>query len=130
MVTFTWSEKYSVGIPEIDEEHQTLIDLGNSLEGITDIDKAQEILEQLMNYIQYHFQHEEEHMETIEYPSLAEHKREHAKLVNICTEVKILLDNNIHDAIKRVRLLLVEWIVDHIMYEDLKYVEFAKKRGA
>ncbi|MCC5929533.1 MAG: hemerythrin family protein [Cyclobacteriaceae bacterium] len=61
-----WDEvKYSVGILEIDRQHQHLFSLVNSLyEGITSgyhkLD-IQNILDQLLNYCSIHFEFEENH---------------------------------------------------------------------
>ncbi len=125
MVQFVWCEEYSVGNETIDEQHKYLIGLGNSLHTIQTNEDAQKIVKELLSYSQKHFNYEEKHMEEIGFSGLKAHQEEHAHLVRMIANASALLEDNHHKAIKQVRLLLVTWIIDHILYEDMKYFNYA-----
>ena len=73
------------GIKLIDEQHQLLISLVNDFEKAIskDIDEIYigDILQELINYISYHFKAEEELMARNNYPDFATHKQKHDELV-------------------------------------------------
>lgn len=56
---FTWSDSYSVGIPEIDEQHKALFDLMERLHKAIAARQGSaaciEILKELVDYTRIHF---------------------------------------------------------------------------
>jgi len=77
-----WSEKFSVGVRVLDEQHQQLIKLLNlliSTQG-TATTRSETISDTLMamtRYAQAHFKAEESLMEAYDYPGLEEQKIQH-----------------------------------------------------
>jgi hemerythrin len=138
-VLVEWDDKYSVGIPLIDEHHKELIRLTNELyQGCLAKDDAARAfffantIRGTMDYTKYHFSAEEKIMESIKYPQLAEHKKEHEDFVLTMVEnVK-----NFHEGKKFVPnnfvRFLKDWILSHIAIADTKYAKYImelKKRG-
>ena len=76
-----WSDALNIGIPEIDSQHQGLVDTINELwEAI--VRKAEEsdvarILDELQRYVVSHFTAEEALMRVQGYPRFEEHREEH-----------------------------------------------------
>ncbi|MDR3172813.1 MAG: bacteriohemerythrin [Treponema sp.] len=134
-----WDDKYSVGIPLIDDHHKELIRLTNELyRGCLAKDDATRdfffstTIRGTMDYIKYHFSAEEKIMENINYPWLAEHKKEHEDFVLVVVENV----RNFHDGKKFVPnnfvRFLKDWILSHIAIVDTqfaKYVMELKKQG-
>lgn len=89
----TWSKKLSVGMPEIDQQHQKFIGLINRTHNLVK-EKAKEkelrqILNELTEYARVHFSTEEKYFKEFHYKYEEEHEEEHEKLL-----IKVLDFNN------------------------------------
>jgi hemerythrin len=133
-----WDDRYSVGIPLIDDQHKRLIELTNDLydacrEG-TEVAAThfKEAVRGTVDYVKYHFAAEEKLLENAKYPNFAAHKKEHESFV-----IKVLEDvKNFEEGKKFVPNVFVrylrDWILAHIAVEDKKYADYIlamKKRG-
>ncbi|MDR2746136.1 MAG: bacteriohemerythrin [Treponema sp.] len=133
-----WDDKYSVGIPLIDEQHKELIRLTNELyQGCLAGDDAAcdfffSTIRSAMDYVKCHFSAEEKILENIRYPYLAEHKKQHEDFV-----LKMVEDvKNFHGGKKFVPnnfvRFLKDWILSHIAISDTQYGRYImdlKKQG-
>jgi hemerythrin len=123
-----WSEEFSVGIPEIDEQHKTLFNLVNMMHmAILDhkgTAKCAEVLDELIDYTRVHFGLEQSLMHIGKYPEYEAHCALHRELVN---EV-VALQNKIHSGKAAISFELLHflrtWLTRHILGEDKKYGEF------
>ena len=83
-----WNPGITLGIDEIDLEHQTFVVMVNQLEDYQhDPDMATLILRALIKYAAFHFQSEENVMYAAGYPDLNRHRTLHLDLMdhlNIC----------------------------------------------
>jgi hemerythrin len=125
-----WDDRYSVGIPLIDSQHQKLIEMTNDLynaclEGTeAAAGNFRSAIRGMVDYVKYHFAAEERLLENAKYPGIAAHKREHESFV-----IKVLQDVKDFESGKKfvpnifVRYLK-EWILAHIAVEDRKYADF------
>lgn len=128
MNLFNWDDDLSVGIKELDEHHQKLIELVNKLHGMMKIGKGREVIEKvlqrLFDYAKVHFSIEESYMQKANFPYLEQHKQEHSKLVNKLNK----FDNDMKQgkATLTIELLnfLKDWLSDHIKKSDKKYSSF------
>jgi len=126
MSTIKWTEKYSVGIEILDQDHQKLIDLVNqcieALEG-NNLLLIHDICRDLEKYTYYHFGREEDMMEQCGYPDLQAHKKKHQILCDTLNEgfMDALYD---HSEVQTQELIkfLKTWLFDHILNEDKKYM--------
>ena len=81
---FKWKDDFSVNIKSIDEQHQELFRIGNSLynvvsinDGIDRYDEIMEALYEMKDYAIYHFGYEEKLMKDNGYSKFLKHKRQH-----------------------------------------------------
>jgi len=127
-IRLQWSEHYSVGIPEIDEQHKTLFSLVNMLHTAILEHKGTaacaEVLDELVDYTRIHFGLEQSLMRVSKYPEYEAHCALHRELVN---EVETL-QNKIHSGKTAISFELLHflrtWLTRHILGEDMKYAEF------
>ncbi|MDR2068710.1 MAG: bacteriohemerythrin [Spirochaetaceae bacterium] len=134
-----WDDRYSVGIPLVDEQHKELVNMTNALyEACLAGDEAArayflQAIHGTVDYVKYHFAAEEKILENVRYPDIIEHKRAHESFVK-----KIFEDVKSFEAGKKfvpnvfVRYLK-DWILTHIAVEDKRYAEYIfslKKQGA
>ena len=136
MHNIEWKTELSVGIKNIDDDHQRLIELTNKL--ITAIDREipqKEILkifEELEAYTHYHFKREESFMDTAcSSEDMSEQIRKHKEQHRYFTaKLSILKETLMHASTRSVSYEIVEfllhWLIDHIINEDLKLTQCLK----
>ena len=127
MALFEWSSDFETGVNSIDTQHQKLVEYVNRLhDGMMEGQAAAAlgiILDGLVAYTASHFKHEERIFDQIGYEQTAEHKDHHAKLVAQVVEFQTKFKAG--DATISMELMdfLKDWLMNHIMKEDMKYVE-------
>lgn len=133
MEKIIWSESFSVGVIEIDYQHQRIIRLVNKLiemEGATvDSETISDTLTKMTQYSKDHFEIEEKYMLEYGYPNYSEHKEHHKefrkKTVAFCIDVM-----SYKTAIPiEVLTYLKEWWTNHILNTDMEYKSFFNKKG-
>jgi len=127
-VKFIWEDCYSVGNPKLDEQHKKIFELASRLPEEVDVIETRSLINQLNKYVLDHFSHEEELMQKIDFPLLAEHKLLHEKFIselNAISSQPINTDLSLH----RFKMFIFNWLVDHIMYEDNKYFVFSNEQN-
>jgi hemerythrin len=133
-----WSDVYKTGIDLIDNQHKELVNLTNELYracfSTSDVLQSvfKEAMSRMVEYVKFHFSAEVELLARINFPDLAEHKKQHAELVT-----KILEAAKDHSDGKKfvpnafVRTLK-DWIFSHIAVYDKNYalyVSAQKSKG-
>lgn len=92
MSLIEWNDEiYSVGINKMDQEHKRLISMINALDKLKEQpnkDYLERVFVTLIEYTRDHFAHEERIMERMQYPRLAEHKKQHQIFVDMVTRFK------------------------------------------
>ena len=132
MAYFEWNDQLTTGIEIIDAQHKKLVSLVNELHEAMRNRKAKEvvapILRELGDYTNYHFSVEEKAFEKYEYPQKAEHEKLHADLIAQLSE--LMQKHAKGELAISIEMLdfLTQWVPDHIMKEDMKYVPFLKDR--
>ncbi|MDY0212743.1 MAG: bacteriohemerythrin [Desulfuromonadaceae bacterium] len=129
-----WSDKISVGIQEIDEQHRKLVDLINSLYeamilGEDKIAVANAVLDQLVQYTAIHFAVEESLFRIFEYPEYEEHCQLHEDLRAQVYEINAKVQSGERTVNPELLFFLRKWITGHIMVEDKKYCPFLLDKG-
>ncbi len=122
-----FTEKYMTGIESIDEEHRGLFEIiGNAYRMIESgimlsdhYDDIMSLLDQLEEYTEVHFAHEEEYMEQIGYPKLEDQRRAHAVFLDRLEE-KDLGENleNQQEYLEDLLDFLYAWLGNHILKMD------------
>jgi hemerythrin len=134
MEPIQWSEKFSVGVDELDQQHQQLIRMLNRLISAPDtIDTRSETisdtLQAMTRYAQEHFKTEEKLLKAYDYPGLKEHRQEHIvyrkKTLDFSTAAIVGVESVPQISIA----YLVDWWVHHILDEDMKYKAFFAEKG-
>jgi hemerythrin-like metal-binding protein len=129
-----WTEKFSVGVRELDQQHQQLIKLLNiliSTQGTTSThsETVSDTLMAMTRYAQAHFKAEERLMKVYGFPGLEEQKLQHRdfrkKTVAFSTATYLGIDHIPEDLLK----YLADWWVHHILEDDMAYRLFFKDKG-
>jgi len=129
-----WSEKISVGIQEIDEQHKQLVELINRLfdamtTGKEKVQVAKEILNELTQYTIVHFSVEESLFRIFDYPDYEQHCEKHNSLREKVAEINAKVQQGERMITPELLTFLKKWITNHIMVEDKAYSPFFLERG-
>lgn len=127
-----WSERLATGIESIDRQHQQLFTAVNQLhESFLQGNAREQVatsLAFLLEFIEDHFQAEEDHMQRLGYPGYASHAQDHARLAERVRSLKVELDAG-QSVIEEVAVLFSNWLNHHIFEVDMDYVSFMKAKG-
>ena len=131
MPLISWSDKFSIGVEMIDEQHKTLFNLVNDLHSHINDGSARQALsnalDALIEYTQYHFTAEEDYMFNTEYPRFEQHKAFHDNLTKQVLEFKQEFSEGKGDTGKFLEFLY-QWLSNHIMEQDKKIGKFMDVR--
>jgi hemerythrin len=128
-----WNPALSVGIEQIDRQHQELIGIINSLIENEDAtghsEPVADVLDRMTKYADYHFNTEEDLMSQHGFPGYISHRDEH-------TRFKMKTAKFCLDALQRKETLpdelfsfLRQWLTHHILQSDMQYKPFLLERG-
>jgi hemerythrin len=133
MALMTWDSTLSVGVKEIDTQHQKLVELINKLHDGMSSGKSHEvmgdILQELAKYTVYHFGAEEKYMQKFAYPEYPAHKKEHDALLKQVTDFKTQFDSGKKGISMELMDFLKKWLLNHIKGTDKKYTKFFNDHG-
>jgi hemerythrin len=128
-----WNDGLSVGVVEIDQQHQKLIDMINGLHDAMRQGKGKDALGTIVNglfdYAQTHFTTEEKYFDQFGYPDAQSHKKEHSDFIQKIVEFKTGFDSGKLGLSITVMDFLSSWLRNHIMVMDKKYGPFFVDRG-
>ncbi len=133
MTLISWGPSLELGIALIDEQHQRLIFLLNRLNDAMLAGHSKEVvhdvLEQLIDYTQYHFSTEEQLMKLNHYQAEDSHCLEHQRFIDDvqafqrqCTagQERISID---------IMMFLRDWLARHILHTDKKLADTLQASG-
>ncbi|MGD8562082.1 MAG: bacteriohemerythrin [Desulfarculaceae bacterium] len=128
MAFVQWSQNLSVGVQQIDIQHQKLVQMVNDLyeamsKGEGD-QKIVDIISGLDVYVRTHFRTEEGLMKSKDYPELSQHKAEHDKLTAQVGTLREDLKAGKKIVPVKVAGFLKDWLINHIQKTDKKYAPF------
>jgi hemerythrin-like metal-binding protein len=121
----TWKDYYSVNDPSLDAEHKQIIECINDLYSALESPNAgavtKQVLDQLVEYTQAHFAHEEKRMKEVGFPTFDAHKALHDNMrqrtIGLRTHLNLV---TARDAL----IFLKDWWIDHIQGEDKLYSSY------
>jgi len=88
-----------------------------------------EIIGEMCDYAASHFALEEQYMQSFNYADSDEHRQEHAKFTAEAAELKARADRGGLILTVEILSFLKDWLKNHILGTDMKYVEHFKRHG-
>lgn len=134
MALLCWSDRYSVGVKRMDEQHTVLFRMLNDLHESMMKGQAKQIVGPLLcklsAYTHEHFAAEEGLMTASGYAGLAQHRVLHSDLIKKVNEFAAHYERG--ESALNLQLLnfLRDWLSNHIQNEDQKYGPWMKEHGA
>ena len=128
-----WQERYAIGIPAVDHEHQELIRMINNLvtrilEG-SDVTFVSDSLGDILSAIGAHFALEEKIMRDRHYDQYFDHKADHDRLLDQLRD--IMDDYEVHRQINPAQLVaaLDDWFSVHFRTRDARLHQLESGHG-
>ncbi len=114
----------SVGIPQIDDEHQKLFECLDVLMLTVNTPRSDaataEILCSLRTYSKTHFESEEGLMQACGFPGIAAHKREHLAFIDEIEKFQAQATGKQANTAQQMTAYLIQWLTSHISNSDKK----------
>ncbi|MFP4459844.1 MAG: bacteriohemerythrin [Candidatus Zixiibacteriota bacterium] len=131
MKLIEWNDDLFINIEEIDRQHKKLVDIINHLHAAMKARKAKEILdeiiEELIEYTEYHFDTEENYFIKYDYPESFIHKKTHRIFVKKVKQFQADFDRGKLLLSLEIMNFLKDWIEEHIKVVDMKYSDFFRQ---
>jgi hemerythrin len=128
-----WSDTLSVGIEEIDSQHQVLVELVNEMHDAIHQRRGSEVvrhvLGRLAEYTKIHFAVEESLMRILGYPGYEEHKVQHEELVRSMLDLQRKVATGKTAIGFELMHFLKIWLTKHIMESDQQYGQYFVNAG-
>jgi hemerythrin-like metal-binding protein len=125
-----WSGKLSVGVKSIDEQHKQILDMINLMVEYANTDLISESTTQTLAALERHcithFGHEEAILIKYNYPDIKSHIEMHDEFK---TKISLFPFVPKEDIALIVVEHLSDWLVNHILKEDMQYKVFFEERG-
>jgi hemerythrin len=133
MALMTWSDKYSVGVRPMDDQHKELVQILNDLHDAMMKGHAQTVtgplLRKLVDYTHKHFAAEETMMVSARYPALAGHRDQHRELTRQVEEYVARFEKKEITLNLTLMNFLRDWLVNHIQKTDKEYGPWLIEHG-
>lgn len=124
MALIEWKDEFSVGVPDVDHEHQALIALINDLHaamssGSRDV-TVMDFLGEIYAHVSAHFALEEKIMRERKYDHYAEHKAEHEALLDTLRDIMDDYEENAYFSDEAFAESVEKWFTDHFRTRDAR----------
>lgn len=120
-----WTEKYSVGIEEIDSQHKELLRLFSAVEDQVQSDQGWSAIHysilEVIDFTKFHFRFEEALMRLYGFPDYGQHTEQHRMIL-------VQADSIVSDSLRKgarddVARFFSDWLVHHIQGSDRAYAQ-------
>ncbi|PAF44058.1 hypothetical protein BJI48_04430 [Helicobacter sp. 11S02596-1] len=115
----------------IDTQHKKLFELAQKSYLMVNHSVTKEeikaVLKEFFEYMREHFNDEEEYMKSIGYPDLEAHKKLHRQIILSFSE-SIQVIHSANDLKEKIGIIAKEWLLQHILKEDMKIQRYCKER--
>jgi hemerythrin-like metal-binding protein len=123
-----WQEEYTVGVKELDGQHQVLLNIINTLlmedQDEYDAVKVSEAISSLIHYAYVHFATEERYLAQAHFPNLEQHILLHVDFIMKTLELSLKVKEGILDSRMELLHYLQGWYASHVLGIDRLYIPF------
>ena len=130
MEKIEWSDEFSVGVPELDNQHQLILSEINKLIELKGLNRESSeigtVVSNIISYATKHLSYEEDLLIDNDYPDYEQHFAKHNAYRN---DFYSKLSSS-SSSIDEILVFLLHWWNDHILEEDMKYKSFFAQKSA
>ncbi len=133
MAKLGWLESFDLGIPEIDGDHRTMLDLMKVVRSAAadgNRQRSAQYLDRLLAFSQSHFAREETLLEGWGYPDTAKHAKYHAELLERAVAVRqACAEIEAPEAFEKCVEEMMSFLADDVVRGDMKLKSFLEYAG-
>ncbi len=135
MEHIVWSDAFSVGVYELNDQHMRLVGVINRMIDLASLKKSDEaaiksaylkVLDDMVQYAAVHFDTEERYLKSIGFPDFENHSEEHKAFSRKAAELKQKAAVGEVD-IPGTSKYLQAWLSGHILHSDMDYRRFKER---
>ena len=123
-----WQDEYSVGVKELDEQHQNILSIINTLlvdQGDDyDDNKLSEAISSMIHYAYVHFATEEQYLAQANFPYIKQHVLEHVDFIMKTLELSFKAREGAKDGRQELLKYLKGWFSSHVLGIDRLYIPY------
>lgn len=121
-----WSSSFSMGHPEIDDQHRQLMKIANQLITLSahatpNKVRYAHLMEEIGEYLRLHLLYEEQLMSAVNYPWLKQHRDSHAQIM---VKMAAFIGADKVSQLPQVIAFMREWLFEHIQVEDMRFKKY------
>lgn len=122
-----WKDEYAIGIPELDNQHKTLIEYLTDFElafaGRAHWNSVHPLIVRARGFARFHFAVEESLMQIVDYPGFFAHRAEHQYVLQQfeALEHRVLRKEMKDDVLPQI----TAWLFQHIIDSDKPFAHYA-----
>ncbi|WP_446785486.1 bacteriohemerythrin [Macellibacteroides fermentans] len=127
--TTNWNDSYLLGIPMIDNQHKKFFVILDNLDTLNQKQEKSEmhsLINELQNYVIYHFKTEEDLMVKSQSPNIDLHIMEHELFRKKVEEFHRSYYNNNAELLNEMISFMRKWLLIHISGTDAEYADSIK----
>lgn len=131
-----FDSRYSVGIDQVDREHQKLFEIAGRVhdcltaDTATAAETARSAVAELLDYTETHFASEERLMAAAGFPELEAHRNLHRALIAQARDMEMRAEIGERSMPFELNRFIANWLIDHIMTRDKRFGEFVAANPA
>lgn len=133
MAFILWTDKLSVNVEKIDDQHKKLVDMINNLSDAMSQGKGKDVIEKIIceleDYAAEHFAAEEKYLDKFHFFDRLYHKEKHKAFINKVSEFSAEYKNGNVTLSLSVMGFLKDWLINHIVGEDKQYTKCFNENG-
>ena len=127
-----WKDEYAIGIPELDNQHKTLIEFLTDFElafaGNAHWNTVHPLIVRTRAFVKFHFAVEESLIQIVGYPAFFAHQAEHQ---HVLQQLEALEQRILRKEMKdEVLPQISAWLFQHIIDSDKPFARYALDRCA
>lgn len=123
MNQFIWRDDFEIDNEIIDSQHKHIFELANKVFAASDKAVIRHCALGFFKHIREHFKAEEQLMREMDYPGYQNHVQAHNELLVRLEEISAPLNGGEFN-INNLNQLMTDWLLTHILEEDMKIGEF------
>ena len=124
MVLIEWKKEFEVGIPDVDHEHQEIINLINRLHDAMTGENAtisvMDFLGEIYTHVSAHFALEEKIMRTQRYDQYTDHKADHERLLDELRDIMDDYEESAYFSDAEFSAHIKRWFTEHFKTKDAR----------
>ncbi len=130
MDLYKWKDSFNIRIADIDQQHRSFLELLNAchrqISGGKRVGSDAKIFDRLKEYAAMHFRFEESLMQSIGFPEIEQHKKQHTYFESQVVELETAHYEGNDRTAESLLSFLRTWFLEHILEQDKNYAPYVK----